>query len=238
MPRKPAPKPIGTEAYKLKLFAADQKFIKREAIRRGVSEAALIRTLVALGSATEANNLKASYALNKASREAQQTGMRTVFAEQHRERQQDLQEIVAQAVSQTLAQRPAPGGSTLDEPIYQCLRFSETAARHAQQTARDTYRLRYLMVVLLNMFCLASAKIFSLFEHNTWDNLHLKETRHTAFEKTVAAIQRDLAAEQTRAQAELHSTGNNEEEVWPVLRCAATYAPRPSPATNPPAATP
>ena len=100
MARKPGPQPVGTKPYQLKIYARDEAFIVREAIRRGLTEAALLRELLHLGITVRGSELKATYSLTTVMKEAQEKGMKKVFAAVGDGLRQDLARSVDAALAQ------------------------------------------------------------------------------------------------------------------------------------------
>ena len=216
MARKPGPQPVGTKPYQLKIFARDEAFIVREAIRRGMTEAALVRELLHLGITVRGSELKATYSLTTAMKEAQEKGMKKVFAavgEDLRkdlaraveaalaQQRQDLLEGITQALAEQSAQLQKAG--PVGEPGAK--KLSETLAAQnklLEKIQQRVGRIYYLVNVILSFLVDLFAAQFSLFKINAFKSLSEDPAQAQAFAETQTSVNaaREAIEERVRQQ--------------------------------------
>ena len=217
MARKPGPQPVGTKPYQLKIFARDEAFIVREAIRRGMTEAALLRELLHLGIAARGSELKATYSLTTAMKEAQEKGMKKVFATVGEGLRQDLAKTVESALAQQREEVVARLTQTLTEQAAQqqtavsanvtgtgeltkMLTAQNKLLEKIQQRVGRTY---YLANVILSFLVDLFAAQFSLFKINAFKSLSEDAAQAQAFAETQASVNAARGAIEERVRQAL-----------------------------------
>jgi hypothetical protein len=216
MARKPGPQPVGTKPYQLKIFARDEAFIVREAIRRGMTEAALVRELLHLGITVRGSELKATYSLTTAMREAQEKGMKKVFAAVGEGLRQDLARAIEAALAQqhqdllkgftqALAEQSAQlqKAGPVSEPGAK--KLSETLAAQnklLEKIQQRVGRIYYLVNVILSFLVDLFAAQFSLFKINAFKSLSEDPAQAQAFAETQTSVNaaREAIEERVRQQ--------------------------------------
>ena len=216
MARKPGPQPVGTKPYQLKIYARDEAFIKREAIRRGMTEAALLRELLHLGITVRGSETKATYSLTRGMKEAQEEGMKKVFGEVREGFQQDLTKTVEEALErqrQDLLEGLAQGHTeqARQQKMTDTGSLASTRELTKMLTAQNKLlekiqqrvgRIYYLVNVILSFLVDLFAAQFSLFKINAFKSLSEDAAQARAFAETQTSVNaaREAIEERVRQQ--------------------------------------
>ena len=216
MARKPGPQPVGTKPYQLKIYARDEAFIVREAIRRGMTEAALLRELLHLGVTARGSETRASYSLTRAMREAQEEGMKKVFKEVREGFRQDLASTVDEALAQHREEVVARLTQTLTEQATQLqtavsanvpgtrelTKILTAQNKLLEKIQQRVGRIYYLVNVILSFLVDLFAAQFSLFKINAFKVLSEDAAQAQAFAETQTSVNaaREAIEERVRRQ--------------------------------------